>query len=100
MSANGGIRPTLLTAALAGIVAGIAWPMAWAKWGGPQAAGGMELIVATLLVVALPAHAFVVGFGRVAAGPAGGVDPALLKRLGAWIGAAAVTAAVGSVAGL
>lgn len=45
----------------------------------------MSLMAAFLLVVALPAHAFVVGFGRNQAGGAGTIDTALLKRVGAWL---------------
>jgi uncharacterized YccA/Bax inhibitor family protein len=95
------IRPTPLTAALAGLIAAIAWPLVWARFGGPAADGGFELIVATLLVIALPAHAFVVGFSR----PhqevqARTLDTALLKRIGAWLAAAAGTTVLRTVAGL
>jgi hypothetical protein len=85
------ITPTPLTAAIAGIVAAVAWPFLWARYGGPGSAGGVELVVATLLVIALPAHAFVVGFGRSldSAAP-GSVDTALLKRVGAWLAAALI----------
>lgn len=84
------ITPTPSTAALAGIVAAIAWPYLWARYGGPGSTGGVELVIATLLVIALPAHAFVVGFARPQASTPGGVDTALLKRVGAWLAAAAV----------
>lgn len=94
------IRPTPLTAALAGVVAAVAWPFLWAKWGGPVAEGGFELIVATLLVIALPAHAFVVGFGRSREVPARTLDTALLKRIGAWLAAAAGTTVLRTAAGL
>ena len=83
------IRPTLLSAAVAGVVAALVWPFLWAKWGGPAAEGGFELIVATLLVIALPAHAFVVGFARSPEASARTLDTALLKRIGAWLAAAA-----------
>lgn len=94
------IRPTLLTAAMAGIVAAVAWPFVWAKFGGPAAAGGFELIVATLLVIALPAHAFVVGFVRTQESSAHTVDTALLKRIGAWLAAAAATTALRAAVGI
>ena len=94
------IRPTPLTAALAGVVAALAWPFVWARWGGPDAAGGVELIVATLLVIALPAHAFVVGFGHALQGSGRALDTALLKRIGAWLAAAAGTTALRAFAGL
>ncbi len=74
--------------------------MVWAKFGGPAAAGGFELIVATLLVIALPAHAFVVGFSRTAEVPARTLDTALLKRIGAWLAAAAGTTALRAALGL
>jgi hypothetical protein len=83
------IRPTPLTAAAAGAFAAIVWPLLWARFGGAATEGGMELIVATLVVIAVPAHAFVVGFGRSAASPARGLDTALLRRIGAWLAAAA-----------
>jgi hypothetical protein len=85
------IRPTPLTAALAGIFSAIAWPLLWAKYGQAAAAGGIELIVGTLLLVALPAHAFVVGFRRGAAADPRKVDTALLQRIASWIGASALT---------
>ncbi len=91
------ITPTPLTAGLAGIVAAIAWPLLWARYGGPGSAGGIELVIATLLVIALPAHAFVVGFARPGPSAPGAVDTALLKRVGAWLAAAAVTTAVRAV---
>lgn len=89
--------PTPLTAALAGIVAALAWPHLWSAFGGPQAGGSIELIVSMLLVIALPAHAFVVGFGHSAAGDGRSLDTALLKRIGAWLAAAGATTAVASV---
>jgi hypothetical protein len=94
------IRPTPLTAALAGLIAAIAWPLVWPRFGGPAAEGGFELIVATLLVIALPAHAFVVGFSRPQEMQARTLDTALLKRIGAWLAAAAGTTVLRTVAGL
>ena len=87
------IQPTPVTAALAGIVSAILWPLAWSRYGGATAAFSIELILATLLLIAVPAHAFVVGFGYRAAPGARTVDVALLKRIGAWLVAAGVTAA-------
>ena len=82
------------------MVAAVAWPFLWAKWGGPAAEGGFELIVATLVVIALPAHAFVVGFGRPQEGSARSLDTALLKRIGAWLAAAAGLTVLRAAAGL
>ncbi len=93
------ITPTLLTAAAAGIFSALIWPMLWSRFGGPGSSGSVELVVSTLLVIALPAHAFVVGFGR---GPDAGpraVDTALLKRIAAWLIAAVITVAVTGVYG-
>ena len=83
------IVPTPVTAALAGIVAALAWPWLRARFGG-AGSGDLSLIVTTLLVIALPAHAFVVGFDRTSPGAAR-LDAALLKRLAAWVVAAVVT---------
>lgn len=82
------ITPTPWTAAAAGAVAAIAWPHLWSRFGGAGSAGSVELVIATLLVIALPAHAFVVGFGRSATAAPGAIDIALLKRVGTWLGAA------------
>lgn len=94
------ITPTPLSAALAGALAALAWPFIWARWGGPGAEGGFELIVAMLLVVALPAHAFVVGFSRAPAAAARSLDTALLKRIGAWLAAGAGVTAIRAAAAL
>jgi hypothetical protein len=57
----------------------------------------MELIVAFLLVVALPAHAFVMGFSRSPMPTARTLDTALLKRIGAWLAAAAATVVIAQI---
>jgi hypothetical protein len=90
------ITPTPITAAAAGIVAAMAWPFLWSRYGGSGSEGSIELVISTLLVIALPAHAFVVGFSRGQVGP-GTIDTALLKRVGSWL-AAAVAATVLRVA--
>ena len=84
------LTPTPITAALAGIFTGIVMPILWARYSNDST----SLVVAFLLVVALPAHAFVVGFSRVQSVSARTVDTALLKRVGAWLLAAAVAMAV------
>lgn len=94
------IRPTPFTAAIAGVVAAVAWPFVWARFGGPADAGGFGLIVSTLLVIALPAHAFVVGFGHTQEATGRTLDMALLIRVGAWLAAAAGTTALLALAGL
>jgi hypothetical protein len=52
----------------------------------------VELIVGTLLLVALPAHALVMGLAYRREPAAGLVDIALFRRVLAWLGAAALTA--------
>lgn len=94
------IRPTPWTAAAAGVLAAIVWPFLWAKFGGSTEQGGFELIVGTLLVIALPAHAFVVGFGASAATAERRLDTDLLKRIGWWLSAAAGVALLRGVVGL
>jgi hypothetical protein len=90
------IRPTPITAAVAGIFSALAWPFLWSKYGHAAASGGVEVIIGTLLLVALPAHAFVVGFKGSQTAGARAVDTALLKRIGSWLAASAVTLLVAS----
>ena len=87
------IQPTPITAALTGVLSAALWPLAWSRFGGAGATFSIELMLATLLLIALPAHAFVVGFGYRQASAGRAVDVALLKRIGAWLVAAALTAA-------
>ena len=87
------LTATPVTAALAGIFTGIVMPILWARFSNDST----SLVVAFLLVVALPAHAFVVGFNRAQAADARTVDTALLKRAGAWLLAAAVAIAIGQI---
>ena len=88
------IRPTPWTAAAAGVLAAFAWPLLWDRFGGAAGDGGVGLVVGSLLAIALPAHALVLGFGR-AGKPVGastrGLDTALLVRIAAWTAAAAAT---------
>lgn len=91
------ISPSPVTAALAGIFSAIVWPLLWSRFGGSSSGGTVEVVVITLLVIALPAHAFVIGFHRTQAAAARTLDTALLKRIGAWLFAAAATAAVGAI---
>lgn len=88
------LTPTPVTAALAGAFSAITWPLLWAQFGQSDTSGSLELIVATLLVVALPAHALVMGFGYRPAQDARKLDTALLKRIGAWLGMAILTTAL------
>lgn len=85
---------------LAGLVSALAWPFLWARWGGAAAGGSIEFIAAMLVVVVLPAHAFVVGFTRSHDPSVRAVDTALLKRIGAWVASAVGVTAVRALAGL
>ncbi|MDM4766589.1 hypothetical protein [Pelomonas sp. SE-A7] len=87
------ITPSLTTAALAGLFSAAAWPWLWSRYGVANANGVVELALGTVLLVGLPAHAFVVGFG--ASGR--GVDKPLLLRIAAWLLAAAAMSLVGLV---
>jgi hypothetical protein len=83
------ITPTIATATLAGALAGFVMPMLWSR----LATDSTLLVVAFLLVVALPAHAFVAGFGwQHKAGST--LDTALLKRVGAWLLSAVVATTI------
>lgn len=84
------LSPSLITAALAGLVAGAAMSTLWVR----LANDTMPLLVAFLLLVALPAHAFVVGFGHRQTATPGTVDTALLQRGVTWLIAAAVAIGV------
>lgn len=94
------ITPTPITAALAGVFSALAWPWLWSNYGSADG-GSMELVIGTLLLIGLPAHAFVIGLSPTqrAAGT-GGVDKPLLLRIGAWLLAAVVAVLVsGAVKG-
>ncbi len=82
------ITPTPVTAALAGVFSALAWPLLWSRFVGAESSGTIEAVIITLFVIALPAHAFVVGMGPRQAAPVKGVDMALLKRIGAWLAGA------------
>ena len=71
-------------------------PLLWSRY----ANDSTSLVVAFLLVVALPAHAFVMGLSRSPAANPRTLDTALLKRVGAWLGAAAVTMGVAQWVGV
>ena len=58
------VTPTPVTAALAGIFSGLTWPLIWPLVTGTEASATLWLVLATIVLVALPAHAFVLGFQR------------------------------------
>ena len=91
------IQPTPVTAAFAGILSSALWPLAWSRFGGAGGAFSIELVLATLLLVALPAHALVVGFNYRQASSGRTLDVALLKRVGSWLLAALATVGVAAL---
>ena len=86
------ISPTPATAALAGTFAGLVMPELWTRFAGDS----VIMLAAFLLLVALPAHAFVVGFNSSRQRPDGAktVDIPQLIRVGAWLLAAIVVSVV------
>ncbi len=86
------VTPTPVTAALAGVFSGLTWPMIWPHVTGTEASATLWLVLATIVLVALPAHAFVLGFLRSQAAGARAVDVALLARIGSWLAAGVLTA--------
>ena len=88
------IHPTPVTAALAGIFSGLTWPLVWPFVRGSDASATLWLVLATIALVALPAHAFVLGFQRTEAASAGTFDVALLTRIASWLAGGVLTALV------
>jgi len=82
------LTPTPLSAAIAGAFSAWALP-AFSKWLGSDADTSFNYVIGFLLLVALPAHAGVLGLRRQKGPPAQGVDKPLLIRVGAWLAAAA-----------
>ena len=70
-------------------------PVLWSRFDSES----MGLVVVFLLVVALPAHAFVVGFSRSQPVDSRALDTALLKRIGAWLLTVAAAVAFTHVVG-
>lgn len=85
------MSPTRVTAALAGVFSGLSWPLVW-PFVSRTETSALWLVLATIGLVALPAHAFVLGFRRREARGARSVDTALLARIGAWLGGGVLTA--------
>jgi len=85
------ITPTPVTAAVAGIVSALVMTAVWPRLGDDS----LYWVLAFVLVIALPLHVFVVGFGN--ARPAGNADPALIRRVAVWLVAAVATLGVGQL---
>ena len=58
------ITPTPVTAELTGFFSALVLPFVWSRYADSASSASIELLAAFLLLVALPAHAFVMGFGR------------------------------------
>ena len=86
------VTATPVTAALAGVFSGLTWPMIWPHVTGTEASATLWLVLATIVLVALPAHAFVLGFQRSETPGARSLDVALLTRIGTWLVGGVVTA--------
>ena len=91
------ITPTPLTAAIAGAISAAAWPQLWPLLKDTSSSSTTWLVLGTLVFIALPAHAGVVGFQRAAAPAGPGIDRALLVRVGAWLASAVVCSALFSL---
>lgn len=87
------LRPTPLTAALAGAFSAAALPAA-SRWLGGGAGFSGDFVLAFLVLVALPAHVGVLGLHRPAGEASRGTDKPMLIRAGAWIGSALLVSAV------
>lgn len=85
------ITPTPVTAALAGVFSALVLPLL-RTWFGGDTGLSLPFLFALILTVAAPAHALVIGFrnGLTESPSPRTLDTALLKRIGAWIAAAAV----------
>lgn len=79
--------PTPLTAALAGLFSALALPAA-TRWLGQGSGEGMLFVVVFLVVVVLPAHAFVLGLQPAEGAPSRSVDRPLVMRTVSWVAAA------------
>ncbi len=91
------ITPTPLTAAIAGAISAAAWPQLWPLLKDTSSSSTTWLVLGTLVFIALPAHAGVVGFQRSATAGGPGIDRALQVRIGVWLAAAVLGSALFSL---
>jgi len=87
------LTPTPPSAAIAGAFSAWALP-AFSKWLGGDADTSINYVIGFLLLVALPAHAGVLGLRRHEGPPAQGVDKPLLIRIGSWLAAASAVSGI------
>ena len=82
--------PTPITAAIAGLFAGIVMPLVWPRLGDET----LNWVFAFLLIIALPMHVLVVGFNQPREAGQGGFDSALIKRVAIWLASAVAAVAL------
>lgn len=87
------ITPSPVTAAAAGVVSALVMTALWPRLGDDS----LYWVLAFLVVIALPVHVFVVGFGR--ARPASSADPAMIRRVAVWLVAGLATVGIGLLFG-
>ena len=85
------LSPTPVTAALAGVFSGLTWPILWPLLRDPSSST-LWLMLGTIVLIALPAHALVLGFQPRSGSRIGTMNRSLLIRIGAWLAAGTVTA--------
>ncbi len=81
------LTPTPFTAAPAGAFSAAALPVA-SRWLGTEADVNVGWVLAFIVLVALPAHAGVLGLRRSSTPASRAVAKPLLMRVGAWLAAA------------
>ncbi|SDR12268.1 hypothetical protein SAMN05428982_3207 [Pseudoxanthomonas sp. CF385] len=82
--------PTPVTAAIAGLFAGIVMPWVWPRLGDET----LNWVFAFLLVIALPMHVLVVGFNPPREAGQGGLNRALIRRVAVWLASAVAAVAL------
>lgn len=82
--------PTPVTAAIAGLFAGIVMPWVWPRLGDET----LNWVFAFLLVIALPMHVLVVGFNPPREAGQGGSNRALIRRVAVWLASAVAAVAL------
>jgi ABC-type Co2+ transport system permease subunit len=86
------VRPTRLTAGLAGVFSALTWPLVWPFFNDSSGSGTLWLMLGIIVLIALPAHAFVFGFKRPASPGRSPADSALLIRIVVWLTCGALVA--------
>lgn len=85
------LPPTPVTAAAAGAFSAIAWFFMSPLLNDDQASSSLMLFIGMLLLVAAPAHLFVIGIGQGKTFHERTLEPSFQWRLGAWLASALLT---------